>query len=61
LGPIGGCIAGGLVNPADVICCALEAIQESGISGYIGGAISVGCLACILGGLITKFRIKGSQ
>jgi len=55
LGPIGGCIAGGLVNPADVICCALEAIQGSGISGYIGGAISVGCLACILGGLITKY------
>jgi RHS repeat-associated protein len=48
LGPIGGCIAGGLVNPADVICCALEAIKESGTSGVIGGVISVGCLACIL-------------
>jgi hypothetical protein len=58
LGPIGGCIAGRLVNPADVICCVLEAIKESGTSRVIGGVISVGCLVCILWGLrglITKY------
>ena len=53
--PILGCISGGLRNPADILCCAIEAIAESydlGKGVVIGGAIA--CLACIGGNLISR-------